>query len=252
MGYSNVEENLRKVVEVIDNLIYRSSSLCITFSDIKRETGFHPQALTNLLKRGKTLGLLAECKELGLGEYGYTVLQDYIIFLEYNVINEIVNVNDKCIIMKHSLRIKEYNNSTLSFKGVIVKLFGDIDLDKPFKYDGKEHKEIYLEKTIDNYYIFHFDTDVEIKPGDTFTYEYEFYLKYFPPLDYFIVEPFSYTMLFNAKTYLTKSDKKVIKSVRLEYLPGVKIVKENQGKTYHEVEIIKIPSFRSIKFWFSM
>ncbi|PVU77202.1 hypothetical protein DDW12_07755 [Sulfolobus islandicus] len=251
MSYVKVEPNLMKVAEVISKLIYRNGSLCVTFSQIRRETMFHPQTLTNLLEKGKTIGLITECKDLGLGENGYTILQNTVVSLEYSVINEIIKITDNHIIMKHLIKNRLYNNSILPLKGIIVKIFGDVLLDMPFIFKGRNNYEIDLTKNIsDKYYIFYLDSDIEIKPGETYNYEYEFYLKYFPPMDYFITESINYVMTYSAKTYLTKNEKRVIKSVRLEYPPDVKIIEEKQGKTFHEVKIIKLSSCRSIKFWF--
>ncbi|BDC17820.1 hypothetical protein HS5_07100 [Acidianus sp. HS-5] len=240
------------IIETVNNLIERSGSLCINFSSIKKEISIHSQTLTNLLKKGEQVGLIVKCKDLGLGENGYTALPIYVVSLEYKVVNEIVDVTDKFIIMKHTIENKLYNNSSLPLRGATIKIFGDVCVDKPVTFIGREYKQIHLEESIDKYYIFNLDSDVEIKSGEIYTYKYEFYLKYFPPMDYFIIEPFNITMLFRAKTYLTKSGKKVIKSVRLEYLPNIRIIKENQGKTYHEVEIIKIQAFKRIKFWFNI
>ena len=245
------DSELGRLLEAVIKLIYNKGSLCVTFSDIKKETNLHPQTLTNLLKKGKSLGIIAECRELGLGEEGYTVLQAYMVCLELKVVSEVVEVNDKCVIMKHEFKVKLYNNSKLPSTGAIVKVFGDVCLDKPLTFRGKEQKQVFLEESPDKYYVFHFDSDVKINPGETYSYEYEFYLKYFPPKDYFIVEPFDEVMSFNAKTYLTKGGKRVIKSVKVEYPPD-SIVKENSGKTYHEVEAIKLRAFTSIKFWFYM
>ncbi|BFI76997.1 hypothetical protein [Sulfurisphaera ohwakuensis] len=248
MDYSKVDPEVMKVYDVINKLIYRNSSLCVSFSEIRKELVLHPQALTNLLKRGRAVGLIAECKELGIGESGYTVLLNYVISLEYNIMNEIVKVSDKCIIMKHTVRSKLYNNSALPLRGVIVEVFGDLVLDKPLIYRGKGYYEINLTESIDKYYVFHLDSDVEIKPGETYTYEYEFYLKYFPPVDYFIVQPFNPVITFNAKTYLTRSGKRIIKSVKVEYPQNV-IVREEEGKTYHEITIMKLSAIL-VKFWF--
>ncbi|WP_286188793.1 hypothetical protein [Sulfolobus sp. S-194] len=220
----------------------------MSFSDIRREMGLHPQALTNLLKAGRTVGLIAECSELNLGENGYTILQNYVISLEFNVVNEIVEVSDNYVIMKHTISNKLYNNSPLPFRGVIVKVFGDLVLDKPLIYRGKGYYEINLTESIDKYYLFHLDSDVDIKPGETYSYKYEFYLMYFPSLDYFIVEPFNPVITFNAKTYLTKSGKRIIKSVKVEYPQNV-IVREEEGKTYHEITIMKLSAI-AVKFWF--
>ncbi|BAB66626.1 hypothetical protein [Sulfurisphaera tokodaii] len=248
MEYSKVDPELIKVIEAISKLTYRNGSLCVTFSDIRRELNLHPQAITNLLKRGRTIGLITECSELGIGESGYTVLLNYVISLGFDIVSEIFDISDNFVIMKHRVKNKLYNNALVPFRGVIVKVFGDLVLDKPLIYRGKGYYEINLVKSIDKYHVFHLDSDVEIKPRETFTYEYEFYLKYFPPVDYFIVEPFNPVTTFNAKTYLTRSGKRIIKSVKVEYPPNV-IVREEEGKTYHEITIMKL-STRSVKFWF--
>ena len=245
----DTDPELRKVIEVIESLIYRSSSLCIPFSEIKRETGLHQQVLTKLLRRGKAVGLIAECNELGIGNSGYTTLPNYVVYLEYTYVNEVVEVFDSYIVMRHSFKGRLYNNSLSPIRGVEVKVFGDIFYDKPLVFKGVNHYEVdWGKSTVSNYYAFHFDDDVEIKPRDTYEYEYEFYLKYFPPVDYFIVEPINPAILFNVKTYLTKGGRRVIKGVRVEYPPNV-IVREEEGKTYHEIEVLKLP-VRPVKFKF--
>ncbi|BCU69948.1 hypothetical protein [Stygiolobus caldivivus] len=250
MGSPGGDGEFEKLIKAVMKSIYNKGSLCVTFSDIKKETNLHQQVLTNILKKGKSLGIIAECSELGLGENGYIVLPVYVIILEQSVVSEVVEVNDKYVIMRHEVKSKLYNNSKLLCKGVIIKVFGDVCLDKPLSFEGKEHRQVFLQESTDKYYVFHFDSDFEIKPGDTYVYRYEFYLKYFPPKDYFIVEPFNHVISFNAKTYLTNGGKRVIKSVNVEYPPDIVVIRENSGKTYHEVEAVKLRAFNSIKFWF--
>ena len=245
----NADPGLRRVVEVIDKLIYRNGSLCIPFSEIKRETGFHPQVLTNLLRRGKAVGLIAECSELGIGNNGYTTLPNYMVHLSYTFVNEVVDIFENYIVMRHLVKGKMYNNSQSPFRGVVINVFGDIFFDKPLVYRGVNHYEVNWDKSnVGNYYIFHFDEDVEIKPRGIYEYEYEFYLKYFPPVDYFIVEPFNPAVLFYAKTYLTKGGRRVIEAVKVEYPQNV-VIKEREGKTFHEIEVLKL-STRPVKFKF--
>ncbi|BBG23356.1 hypothetical protein IC006_0640 [Sulfuracidifex tepidarius] len=161
---------------------------CVKFSEIEDATGLHSQTLSRILDRLIEAGLIRKCFDFNKKDRGYAALvSPSITYLDLSVYLEHDRVTDKSVVLKHRFKCKIINNS-IPISKVSVYIYGDIEWTKPFIFKTPNTQNtIPLTKEIcpNNYCHFIMDLGKVIEYGEKASYDYEFYLYYFPPEDYF-------------------------------------------------------------------
>jgi len=183
----NLDEDLITLIRIMMELLLKSDPPCIKFMDIHRHVSWHQQKLTKVLKKGIKLGLITQC------ENGYALATPITksIYESMKIVLTIAYSTDNYLIMRHRVYAVLRNVGPINIERIFIRVYGDIYWNEPLRirYQGIEIvKELNSEICPQNMCNFIIELNRPIKPGGLLKYNYEFYLYYHPPKDYFSID----------------------------------------------------------------
>ena len=228
-----IGSDLITLIEVIRKMQLETGSIYLRFTDLLRYTGWHQQKLTRVLRRGIRLGLVTRHSD----GYDLNIPTNMFIYESMGIALTIAGYTDGSLIMEHRVYAKLRNVDLLDVRSLFIRVYGDIFWDKPLKvrYQGVEVVKKLSDETCQNKICnFFIKLNEPIKPMGLIEYEYEFYLYYYPPRDYFSIDLVNSIKRLMVKVPRSYNDGKVMLDLIKVEAPGG-LVKVYSDKDYYMV-----------------